>query len=129
MLSIKLINQSVVSPTSLESTIGIITIGVTLKTQMDCHWILSSILKISIRNQNIDLKISFVVPICSTNSDFPDTDENGTILNQNEGESQPQPQPVNTETRIESLSREVSPKPRDTNYQSENGGRKRTRSQ
>ena len=58
-----------------------------------------------------------------------DTDENGDILDQNE-EDTPQ-QRENDEARIESLSREVSPKPKEANYQSQtnNGTRKRTRSQ
>ena len=61
-----------------------------------------------------------------------DTDENGTILDQ-EGQDVQQ-QPENTEARFESLSRETTPKPKDTrdvDVQSpaDEGSRKRTRSQ
>src|SRR5579859_7916680 len=61
-----------------------------------------------------------------------DTDENGTILDQDGQEVQQQPE--NTEARFESLSRETTPKPkepRDVNGKSpaDDGSRKRTRSQ
>jgi hypothetical protein len=63
-------------------------------------------------------------------ADVSDTDENGTILDQNEEDVLEQPE--NTEPRFESLSREVSPKPKDLNGMrnaNQQGARKRTRSQ
>lgn len=61
-----------------------------------------------------------------------DTDENGTILDQDGQEVEQQPE--NTEARFESLSREATPKPKDTRdvngkSPADDGSRKRTRSQ
>lgn len=62
-------------------------------------------------------------------SNEQDTDENGTILDQNEEDTPPQPEVL--DTRFESLSREATPKANVFNaqYPSDEGNRKRTRSQ